>query len=295
MAQTNGEDWRELEIVARARDLGDGFRVRRVLPYAKRRLVGPFVFFDEMGPVDLAPGRGLDVRPHPHIGLATVTYLFSGEILHRDSLGSQQPIRPGAVNWMTAGRGIVHSERTPPAARRSGQRLHGLQTWVALPLADERCPPAFAHHPAETLPELRGEGLRLRVVAGRAFGLVSPVEVFSQTLYAVVELAPGARLEVPAEHAERAVYPVSGVLEIAGTPCPAGALQVLRPGGAVTLHALEATTAVLVGGAPLEGGRHIWWNFVASDPAVIERAKADWRAGRFDPVPGDPEFIPLPE
>ncbi len=288
-------DWREIEIPGRERDLGEGFMVRRVLPFAKRRLVGPFIFFDEMGPVVFAPGQGLDVRPHPHIGLATVTYLFDGEILHRDSLGSFQAIQPGAVNWMTAGRGIVHSERTPDVARRTGQRLHGIQTWIALPAAHEKHEPAFIHHSAERLPELSQGGVDLRVIAGQAFGLASPVEVFSPTLYVAIELREGATLEIPPDYLERAVYPVSGALEIDDCPCPAGVLQVFVPGRPITVRATKATSALLLGGDPLEGSRHIWWNFVASDPAMIERAKADWRAQRFDPVPGETEFIPLPE
>lgn len=288
-------DWRAIEIAPRERDLGDGFVVRRVLPFAKRRMVGPFIFFDEIGPVDLPPGRGLDVRPHPHIGLATVTYLFEGEILHRDSLGSLQPIRPGAVNWMTAGRGIVHSERVTDEVRAAGQRLHGIQTWLALPIEHERTAPGFSHHPADTLPELVAGGVRLRIVAGSAFGLTAPVEVFSPVLYAALDMALGAELEVPDEHEERAVYPVSGCLDIDGTTCPAGTMQVLRPGGRVRLRAIEPVRALLVGGARLAGDRHIWWNFVASDPALIEQGKADWRDGRFERVPDDPEFIPLPE
>ena len=289
------DDWREIEIPGRERDLGDGFVVRRVLPFAKRRLVGPFVFFDEMGPVTFEPGQGLDVRPHPHIGLATVTYLFDGEILHRDSLGSVKAIQPGAVNWMTAGRGIVHSERTSDAARQSGQRLHGIQTWIALPLAHEKHEPAFVHHAADTLPELSRNGVTLRIIAGEAFGQTSPVEVFSPTLYVAVEMAAGATLEVPPEHAERGIYPVTGTLKIEETPCAAGALQVLAPGRTVTLQAETTATALLLGGASLEGQRHIWWNFVASDPDLIEQAKADWRENRFDPVPGETDFIPLPE
>jgi redox-sensitive bicupin YhaK (pirin superfamily) len=289
------ESWRELEIVPRERDLGDGFVVRRVLPFAKRRLVGPFVFFDEMGPVEMPPGQGLDVRPHPHIGLSTVTYLFEGEILHRDSLGSVQPIRPGAVNWMTAGRGIVHSERVTDAVRAAGQRLHGIQTWLALPLEHERTEPGFSHHPADTMPERIANGIRMRVVAGHGFGLSAPIPVFSPVLYVALDMAAGAELTVPAEHEERAVYPLSGALEIEGTPCPANAMQVLKPGVEVQMRAIEPTRALLVGGAKLTGQRHIWWNFVASDPATIETAKEDWRAGRFATVPGDPEFIPLPE
>jgi hypothetical protein len=292
--------WREIEIVPRERDLGDGFAVRRVLPFARRGMLGPFIFFDEMGPVIMPPGKGLDVRPHPHIGLATVTYLFDGEILHRDSLGTLQPIRPGAVNWMTAGRGIVHSERVTDTVRATGQRLHGIQTWIALPKAHERAEPAFFHHPAETLPERVADGTRLRVVAGTAFGMTAPAQVFSPLLYVALDMAAGAELDVPDEHAERALYPVSGAIEIEGTPCPPGAMQVFVPGRTVRVRAIEPTRALLLGGAPLDGPRHIWWNFVASDEAAIERAKANWRAypdaaGPFPPVPGDEEHIPLPE
>lgn len=204
-------------------------------------------------------------------------------------------IQPGAVNWMTAGRGIVHSERTSEEARRAGQRLHGIQTWIALPLAHEKHEPAFVHHAADTLPELSQEGVTLRIIAGEAFGRTSPVEVFSPTLYVAVEMMPGATLEIQPEHAERGVYPVTGALEIEGTSCPAGTLQVLTPGRTVTLRAETAATALLLGGASLEGQRHIWWNFVASDPGLIEQAKADWREQRFDPVPGETDFIPLPE
>jgi hypothetical protein len=287
--------WRECEIVPRERDLGDGFVVRRVLPAAERRTVGPFVFFDEMGPVELPPGKGLDVRPHPHIGLATLTYLFSGEILHRDSLGFEQAIRPGAVNWMTAGRGIVHSERVTDETRAAGQRLHGLQTWIGLPKAAEATAPGFVHYPADSLPERVADGVRLRVLAGEAFARTAPVAAFSPILYVALDMAAGAVLTVPPEHAERALYPVSGMGEIEGTPCPPGALQVFAPGRAVTVRALEPTQAMLLGGAPLDGPRHVWWNFVASEADSIERAKSDWREGRFATVPGDPEFIPLPD
>jgi redox-sensitive bicupin YhaK (pirin superfamily) len=286
----------ETVIMPRTRDLGDGFEVRRALPSAQRRTVGPFVFFDQMGPVAFLAGKGLDVRPHPHIGLATVTYLFEGEILHRDSLGTVQPIRPGAVNWMTAGRGIVHSERTPPELRaREGARLFGVQTWVALPEAFEEAAPAFAHHRADQLPVLEEPGKRLRLIVGTFYGARSPVVVFSEMFYADAELKNGARLDVPAEHAERAIYVVAGRIEIAGTPIDAGRLIVLGPSADIAIAARGPARLLLFGGAPLDGPRHLWWNFVSSSQERIEQAKEDWKAGRFTPVPGETEFIPLPE
>ena len=276
------------------RDIG-GFSVRRVLPAVPKQMVGPFIFFDHMGPAALAPGEGLDVRPHPHIGLATVTYLFDGEILHRDSLGSVQPIRPGDVNWMTAGRGIVHSERTPAHLRAAGGRVHGIQTWVALPLAHEEAAPAFAHHPAAALPVVELPGATVRVIAGTALGARSPVEVFSGTLYAAAGLAPGARLVLPPEHEERAVYLVDGSASVSGVALQSGQMAVLASGGDVEIHAAAASTVMLAGGAKMDGARFIWWNFVASSRERIERAKADWREERFPPVPGETERIPLPE
>ena len=284
----------DLVIEPRARDLG-GFEVRRVLPSARRRLVGPFVFFDEMGPADFAPGTGIDVRPHPHIGLATVTYLFQGEILHRDSLGYEQPIQPGAVNWMTAGRGIVHSERTAPEIRASGTRLHGIQSWVALPREAEETDPAFDHYPAGSLPVIERDGARLTLIAGHAYGARSEVRTHSDMFYLDADLEAGASLALPDEHAERAVYVVGGTISIAGERFVPGRMVVLAPGAAATVTAEEAAKVMLLGGAAIEGERQIWWNFVSSDPARIERAKADWTAGRFDPVPGETEFIPLPE
>jgi redox-sensitive bicupin YhaK (pirin superfamily) len=288
----------ELVIAPRLRDLG-GFTVRRILPYAKRRMVGPFIFLDEMGPVELPAGGGLDVPPHPHIGLATVTYLFGGEILHRDSLGSVQPIRPGAVNWMTAGRGIVHSERSDAAQRDRARPLHGLQSWVALPLAQEEAEPAFSHHAAGDLPVIEREGVRLKLIAGRAYGERAPVPVFSDLFYVDAALESGAVLALPADHDERAFYVVSGAVAFDGGRYEAGSLVVVRPGAVARLEAGGPARVMLLGGAPLEGPgerrRHIWWNFVASDPARIERAKADWREGRFPKVPGDDDFVPLPE
>jgi redox-sensitive bicupin YhaK (pirin superfamily) len=284
----------ELVIEPRLRDIG-GFTVRRILPFARRRMVGPFIFLDEFGPVELPAGQGLDVRPHPHIGLATVTYLFAGEIEHRDSLGSVQAIRPGAVNWMTAGRGIVHSERSGAAERAQTKSLHGMQSWVALPLAQEETAPGFTHHAAETLPVIEDEGLWMRLIAGRAYGEQAPVEVFSELFYLHAELAAGASLDLPEEHAERAFYVVSGSIELDGAPCGPATMAVVKPQAAARITATAPSRVMLLGGAPLEGKRHIWWNFVASTPERIERAKADWKAGRFPAVPGDGDFIPLPE
>lgn len=284
-----------LQIEPRLHDLGDGFSVRRVLPFRQRRHVGPFVFFDHIGPVDLAPGRGMDVRPHPHIGLATVTYLFEGAIRHRDSLGSDVVIRPGDVNWMTAGRGIVHSERTPAAERAAGHRLHGLQTWVALPREHAEAEPAFFHHEAAELPQVEHAGVRLRVIAGEAFGMASPVRVHAPTLYVEVHMRAGTQLALPGEHAERALYVLAGEMLVDGEPLPP--LRMLVVDGTATLG-LRARTDVhlfLCGGAPLDGERVLWWNFVASDRTRIERAKADWLAQRLGQVPGESEFIPLPE
>jgi redox-sensitive bicupin YhaK (pirin superfamily) len=280
-------------IEARTRDI-DGFRVGRVLPAIGRRMVGPFIFFDHMGPADLAPGRGLDVRPHPHINLATVTYLFDGAIAHRDSLGSHQVIRPGEINWMTAGRGIAHSERTPPELRASGSRLHGIQLWVALPVEQEEMAPAFHHHPAGDLPSLEREGASLRVLIGSAFGETSPVATFSPMFYVEVEMAAGAVLALPAEHRERAVYVVEGALRCGADRIEARHLALFEEGAAPAIRAESAARVMLLGGEPL-GPRHIWWNFVSSSAERIEQAKRDWRDGRFAVVAGDEsEFIPLP-
>jgi hypothetical protein len=284
----------ELILKSAIRDIG-GFAVRRVLPSLPKQMVGPFIFFDHMGPARLAPGAGLDVRPHPHIGLATVTYLFDGEILHRDSLGSVQPIRPGDVNWMTAGRGIVHSERTPPELRAAGSAVHGIQTWVALPQAAEEVEPSFFHHPARALPVVEQPGATVRVIAGHAYGARSPVAAFTDTLYAAAELAPGAALELSPEHEERGVYVVEGEATIGETAVAAGELAVLEPGAAVELRAPFSATLMLLGGAKMDGPRFIWWNFVSSAKERIERAKDDWRADRLGQVPGETERIPLPE
>lgn len=291
----------DLLIHPRTRDLGDGFEVRRVLPFAKKRALGPFVFLDEMGPTTFAPGDGLDVRPHPHIGLATVTYLFDGEIRHRDSLGFDQSIRPGDVNWMTAGRGIVHSERTSPEIRARGQFLHGLQCWVALPEADAEVPPAFTHHPKETLPVLTRDDAVMRVIAGQAFGAASPVNVFSPLFYVAVEAEAGARVPLPDDYDERGVYLVSGAVEIDRAGVPAHTLAVVRAGAKAEVCALAPSRFVLLGGAPI-GPRLLWWNFVATRDERLARAKNEWRqaaaaefqGGAFSLPPGETEFIPLP-
>ena len=288
------EDPIELTITPRPRDIG-GFEVRRVLPVAQRRSVGPFVFFDQMGPATIAAGHGMDVRPHPHIGLATVTYLFEGEILHRDTLGSVQVIRPGDVNWMTAGSGIAHSERTPPEARTTGGPVFGIQSWVALPKAHEETDPAFFHHPVATLPKIDDTGVVVRIIAGTAFGQRSPVATFAETLYCDVQLEPGARIDVPVEHEERAIQPVEGRISVAGRVVEPGSMLVLRANEPVVIEALDAARLMLLGGERLDGPRNMWWNFVSSSKERIEQAKADWRAGRFRSVPGETEFIPLPE
>ena len=282
-------------IPPRVHDLGGGFTVKRLLPHAQRRSVGPFVFFDHIGPAALAADQPMDVRPHPHIGLATVTYLWEGAIQHRDSLGSLQEINPGDVNWMTAGRGIVHSERTPDRLRGQPQRMHGLQTWVALPKEHEETAPAFAHHPAATLPVLERPGARLVVVAGHAFGARAPVQVLVDTLYVSIEMKAGATLAIPAEHAERALYPVEGELMLDGEPLPQDHLAVLEPGTEPVLRAGTDARVMLLGGAPLDGPRFIWWNFVSSSRERIEQAKADWQADAMGQVPGEHERIPLPE
>lgn len=283
-------------IIPRAHDVG-GFEVRRALPARERQMVGPFIFFDQMGPGEFLTGQGLDVRPHPHIGLSTVTYLFEGEILHRDSLGSAQPIRPGELNWMTAGRGIVHSERTDPATRDRAQRMFGIQSWVALPRDAEDSAPGFAHHAAAALPFVEDQGLRMRLIAGEGWGLRAPVTVSSPLFYADASLAPGARLPLPAEHEERGAYVVQGSVEVAGTWFEAGRMLVFRAGDALALTAgPQGARLLMLGGAVMDGPRYLYWNFVASSRERLEQAKADWKAGRFARVPGDEaEFIPLPE
>jgi redox-sensitive bicupin YhaK (pirin superfamily) len=281
-------------ISGRARDIG-GFAVRRTLPSMQRRFVGPFLFWDHMGPVQLEPGRGMDVRPHPHIGLATVTYLFAGEIVHKDSLGSDQVIRPGDVNWMTAGRGIVHSERTGAELRKAGTAVHGIQTWVALPAELEETEPAFQHVPGKALPELGLPGARLRVIAGAAFGATAPVAVMSPAFYVEARLDAGTELALPGEYAERAAYVVEGAIECDGQPVEAGTMALAEDGARAAIRALRDSRVMLLGGAPV-GQRHIWWNFVSSSEERIERAKQEWKDGAFPKVPGDEvEFIPLPE
>jgi redox-sensitive bicupin YhaK (pirin superfamily) len=283
-------------IPGRPRDIGGGLAVRRTLPSPQRRLVGPFIFWDHMGPASFDPGHGIDVRPHPHVGLATVTYLFEGEIVHKDSLGSDQVIAPGEINWMIAGRGIAHSERTGPAVRRRASRVHGLQCWVALPLGDEETAPRFSHHPANTLPETSRDGVRLRVLAGTAYGLASPAPVLSPTLYVEALLPAGARLALPEEHEERGVYVVEGAVACGAIALAEGELATARPRAEIVLEASAPSRVMLLGGAPLEGPRHIWWNFVSSSEQRIEQAKSDWREERFGRIPGDDaERIPLPE
>ncbi|MCB1542751.1 MAG: pirin family protein [Rhodoblastus sp.] len=285
----------DMVLVPRAHDIGDGFMVRRALPSAARRMVGPFIFLDQMGPALLPPGKGIDVRPHPHIGLATVTYLYEGEIMHRDSLGSALPIRPGALNWMTAGSGIAHSERSGADWRAHGGTLSGLQLWVALPQAVEETAPAFDHYDAEKLPVVRDRGVEARVIAGAALGARSPVKTFCDTVFVDFLLAAGAVAPIDAAQAERAVYISSGAVEISGDTFEAGRLVVLKPGAAVAVRATAPARFALVGGETADGPRYIWWNFVSASRERIEQAKADWAAGRFAPVPGETEFIPLPE
>lgn len=283
----------DLIIQPRDRDLG-GFSVRRALPTRERQMVGPWIFFDHMGPAAFPAGEGINVRPHPHINLATVTYLFEGEILHRDSLGSVQAIRPGDINLMLAGRGIVHSERERPEVTAVPHRLHGLQLWLALPAEDEEAEPAFLHYPAADIPALTVHGVPLRVMMGTAFGTRSPVRTFADTLYVEAALSPGQTLAVPVAE-ERAVYVADGAVTIGDTTVPEHAMAVLCPGANVTLRASTAARIAIIGGAPL-GRRHIDWNFVSSRPERIRQAREDWSAGRFPKVPGDEqELIPLPE
>jgi len=282
-------------IVPRTVDLGD-FAVRRALLSARTRMVGPFIFFDHFGPAEFHAGNGLDVRPHPHIGLATVTYLFDGEIMHRDSLGTAMAIRPGEVNWMTAGRGIVHSERTRPERRVDGEPIHGLQMWVALPAVKEEMEAGFAHHATAEFPVIKENGKNVRVVVGELYGASSPVPTVHETIFGDVHLKAGTSLPLDADHEERAIYVIEGVVDISGDKFEPGRLLVFKPGDAVTITAVNDAHFVIVGGAPMDGPRHIWWNFVSSRKERIEQAKADWKAGHFDKVPGDEiEFIPLPD
>jgi len=279
--------------VPAVRELGDGVKVRRALPSVEHRMIGPFVFLDEMGPMKLAPGTGLDVRPHPHIGLATLTYLFDGEILHQDSLGVRQPIRAGDVNWMIAGRGIVHSERTPQALRAQGSSAWGLQSWVALPEHEQERAPSFRHHAKDELPSKSAPGVALRLIAGNMAGMRSPVQALSPMFYADVTLEAGAQLAVAPEHEERGAYLLDGTVSVDGQSFERGRLLVFIPAVEVVIKASSPARLMLLGGQTL-GPRHVWWNFVSSSSERIERAKEDWKAGRFGAVPGDPEFIPLP-
>jgi len=282
----------ELLIKPRSRDLG-GFMVRRVLPAAERMTVGPFIFFDEMGPADFPPGEGINVRPHPHIGLATVTFLFEGEILHRDSLGFVQVIRPGAVNLMTAGRGIVHSERTDPALQQTGQRLHGIQTWIALPDHRQDIEPDFQHFAASSLPIIEDDGTIITIIIGDAAGERSPVPMHATTLYLDIRLSKGAAAALPDSVTERAIYVVAGEVVVGDCVLKPGTMAVIRPGAAL-MTATESSHVMLAGGETI-GPRHIWWNFVHTSRRRIEQAKRDWRNDAFDKVPDDDEFIPLPE
>lgn len=288
-------------IEPRTRDLG-GFTVGRVLPYAKRRTVGPFIFFDEMGPAEFRPGTGIDVRPHPHIGLATVTYLFDGEIRHRDSLGMDQVIRPGDVNWMTAGRGIAHSERTDEEPRKTGQKMHGIQSWIALPEDEEERAPSFHHHPKASLPVIERPGLSMRLIAGLAFDETSPVRTYSPMFYLGVETHAGADVPLPDNYAERALYIVSGAVDIDGEEHQHGRMIIFDEGASPAIKTTEPSKLMLLGGAPI-GKRFIWWNLVSSREDRIEKAKRDWltSAGNgfkdsvFSLPPDETEFIPLPQ
>jgi len=280
-------------IESEVKDLG-GFEVRRILPHRDRPMVGPFIFFDHLGPAVFPPGHGVDVRPHPHINLATVTYLFEGIILHRDSLNSVQEIHPGAVNWMTAGRGIVHSERTPEAVRSQESRLHGIQTWVALPQADEETEPGFFHYPAADLPTWQADGVSFKLIAGQAYGYTSPVKTFSPIVYLDVQLSPGRQFTLPSEYRDRAIYSVTAGLIVDEQPLEPHQLAILAADTAVEVTAQTEARCIIIGGEPL-GDRYKWWNFVSSRPERIEQAKQDWQADRFAKVPQEIEFIPLPE
>jgi redox-sensitive bicupin YhaK (pirin superfamily) len=290
----------ETVIVPRSRDLG-GFEVRRALPAPNRQMVGPFIFFDQAGPAELLTGHGVDVRPHPHIGLGTVTYLFRGDFHHRDSTGADQIIRPGALNWMVAGRGVTHSERTSAEARTGPNSLFGIQTWLALPEAQEDIAPSFEHHGKETLPVIEDSGVSVRLILGTAYGETAPARMLSETFYADVSLEPGRRVPLPDDHEDRGIYIVEGEISVAGQTFEAGRMMVFRPGDRITVAAGERGARLMIlGGATLDGPRYIWWNFVASSRERIEAAKAEWRAqdwgkGRFDLPPSDrDEHIPLP-
>ncbi|HEY4366832.1 MAG TPA: pirin family protein [Steroidobacteraceae bacterium] len=284
----------ELALVPSVRDLG-GFQVRRALPHRRRQMIGPFIFFDQMGPAQFGPGQGIDVRPHPHIGLATVTYLFAGRIMHRDTEGNTLEIAPGAMNLMTAGRGIAHSERTPAAVRQQGAELFGIQSWIALPRAHEETAPTFQHFDAHVLPIVEDGAVRARIIAGTAFGKSAPVATLSDWLYVEVQLAAGAQMPFDADHEERGIYVAEGAVDIAGEQFVAPNLLVFRPGDRITVKATQQTRLMLLGGAGMSEPRYIWWNFVSSSRERIEQAKEDWKAGRFKSVPGETEFIPLPD
>ena len=277
-----------------AREVG-GFTVQRLLPAFPTKMIGPFIFFDHFGPIAFAPGEGADVRPHPHIGLATVTYLFEGDMLHRDSLGSVQTIEPGAVNWMTAGHGIVHSERTPPETRVRAHRMHGVQTWVALPEDREMAEPSFSHQPRAALPEIIRPGVTMRLLAGSAFGERAPTPIFSPMFYLAVEMEPGAAIELPPEYEQRGLYAVDREVRVAGEALPPQHCAVLPKDATVRLETMTGGRVMLFGGASMDGDRHIWWNFVASSRALIDAASERWREQRFPLIPGETEFIPLPE
>lgn len=285
----------ETVIVPRARDLGD-FEVRRALPSTQRQMVGPFIFFDQFGPVLMKAGKGMDVRPHPHIGLSTVSWLFDGVIQHRDSLGFDQPIRPGELNWMTAGKGIVHSERSPAPDRAIDRKIYGIQSWVALPKTFEDTAPGFEHVSAAALPQLMDGKRKLRLIAGSMFGATSPVKTHSDLFYADVTLESGGRIPLPTEHVERGIYITDGSVEVAGDTFDAGRLLVFHHKDPIMISSVHGARFMMLGGEPMDGPRYIWWNFVASSKERIEAAKNDWARARFAIVPGDEkEFIPLPE
>ena len=283
----------ELLIEPAKKDLGE-FTVRRALPDKRRQRIGPFIFFDHMGPAEFPPGTGVNVRSHPHIGLATITFLFEGEILHRDSLGYVQAIRPGEINWMTAGKGIVHSEKVSPELLASGQKLHGLQTWVALPIEHEETEPRFEHYSADGIPVVGQEGAKITVVIGTAYGKTSPVQAASETLYVEIKLEPGASINLP-EAEELGVYVVAGSIELDGRAISDGVLAVLKNGASASVSASGGAHLMICGGDPLEGERIVWWNFVSSSRERLDQAKLDWKEGKFDDVPREPDFIPLPE
>ena len=283
----------ELVIVPRSRDIGP-FSVRRALPHGKRQMVGPFIFFDHFGPVQFIAGQGMDIGAHPHIGLSTVTYLFDGRMLHRDSEQNVQEIAPGAMNLMTAGRGIAHSERTPAAERAAPHTILGLQSWIALPLGQEEIDPSFQHFGGAALPVLDDHGVHARVIAGHAFGRASPVKTLSDWFYVELSLAAGTIAPLDADYEDRAIYIVDGEIEVAGDRFEGPRLLVFRPGDRMTIRALRPSRLMLLGGATMEGPRHIWWNFVSSSKERIEQAKQDWAMARFPAIPDETEIIPLP-